>query len=71
MKRDPIIEEIHRFREEHARKFNYDIHAMFEDIRKSQANRKNLTTLQPVEPKLRRVAESHAAYQTRVEGNGC
>ncbi len=64
MRKDPIVEEIHRFREEHARKFNYDIHAMFEDIRKKQAKRKNLSTLQPVEPNLRRVAESHDAYQT-------
>ncbi len=26
---DPIIEELHRIREEIAAKFNYDVHAMF------------------------------------------
>lgn len=26
---DPIIEELHRVREEMAAKFNYDVHAMF------------------------------------------
>lgn len=63
--KDPIIEEIHKFREAHARKFNYDMDAIFADLELKQAKRKNLATLQPVEPKLRRVAESHPAYQTR------
>lgn len=34
--KDPIVEEIHRHREEHARKFNYDIHAICEDLRQRQ-----------------------------------
>ena len=62
MRKDPIVEEIHRIREEHARKFNYDLHAMFEDIRAREANRENLSTLKPVEPKLARVAEARDAY---------
>lgn len=37
MWKDPIVEEIHRIRDEHARKFNYDLHAICEDIRKKQA----------------------------------
>jgi hypothetical protein len=65
MTKDPIIEEIHRFREEHARTFNYDIHAMFEDIRRKQTKRGNLSPLKPVQPALSRVAEARAAYQTR------
>ena len=36
MWRDPIVEEIHRIRDEHAKKFNYDLHAMLEDLRKQQ-----------------------------------
>ncbi len=31
---DPIIDEIHRFREEHAAKFNYDLKKIAEDIRR-------------------------------------
>ena len=62
--KDPIVEEIHEFREAHARKFNYDMDAIFADLEQKQAKRKNLSTLQPVEPNLRRVAESHDAYQT-------
>jgi len=34
--KDTIVEEIHRFREEYARKFNYDIHAICEDLRSRQ-----------------------------------
>ncbi len=37
MWQDPIVEEIHRIREKHAKKFNYDLHAICEDIRKKQA----------------------------------
>lgn len=35
---DPIIEEIHKVREEYAAKFDYDVDAMFEDLRQKQAN---------------------------------
>ena len=34
---DPIVAEVHRIREELAARFNYDIHAMFADMRKRQA----------------------------------
>ena len=34
--RDPIVEEIHRFREEYAKKFDYDLDRMFEDLRQQQ-----------------------------------
>ena len=34
--KDPIVEEIHRFREEYARRFNYDVRAMCEDLQRRQ-----------------------------------
>lgn len=34
--RDPIVEEIHRIREEYAASFNYDLEAMFRDAQKKQ-----------------------------------
>jgi hypothetical protein len=34
---DPIVAEVHRIREELAAKFNYDIKAIFADMRKRQA----------------------------------
>ena len=36
MWRDPIVEEVRRIRDEHAKKFNYDLHAICEDFRKRQ-----------------------------------
>lgn len=64
MREDPIVAEIHRFREQHARRFNYDIHAICDDIRKRQAKRKNLSPLKPVTPTVMKVAEAHPRYRT-------
>ncbi len=35
--KDPIVQEIHRNRMEYAKRFNYDIHAIGEDIRRCEA----------------------------------
>ena len=37
MYKDEILEELYRYREEYAKSFNYDLQAIFEDIRKKQA----------------------------------
>jgi hypothetical protein len=36
MTSDLIVEEIRRLRDEYAKRFNYDIKAMFEDLKKEQ-----------------------------------
>jgi hypothetical protein len=36
MHTNEILEEIHKYREEYARSFNYDLNAMVEDLRKKQ-----------------------------------
>ncbi|NJL54779.1 hypothetical protein HC928_05965, partial [bacterium] len=36
MWKDEIVEEIHRIREEYAKSFNYDLNAIFADLRKKQ-----------------------------------
>jgi hypothetical protein len=33
---DPIVAEIRKIRDEHAAKFNYDVAAIFEDIRRQE-----------------------------------
>jgi|GEM_PF-933228 len=44
---DPILEELHRIREEHAIAFNYDFKAIFADWQKRQAESgKKLVSLQ-------------------------
>jgi hypothetical protein len=35
--KDPIVQEIHRQRAEYARRFNYDVHAIGEDIRRCES----------------------------------
>jgi hypothetical protein len=37
MWKDEIVEEIHRIREEYAKSLNYDLDAIFADLRKKQA----------------------------------
>lgn len=37
MWKDEIVEEIHQIREAYARSFNYDLDAIFEDLRKKEA----------------------------------
>jgi hypothetical protein len=64
MKKDPIVAELHKIREEHARRFNYDLDAMFEDLRRKQVRRKNVADLKPISPAVPCVAEPHAAYGT-------
>ena len=48
---DPIVAEVHRIREELAARFDFDIHAMFADMRKRQtALGSRLVSLKPAEP---------------------
>jgi hypothetical protein len=37
MWRDPVVEEIRHIRDEYAKKFEYDLHAICEDIRDRQS----------------------------------
>lgn len=62
MRSDKIVQDIHDFREKHARQFNYDLDAMFADLRRKQARRKNVADLKPVKPSVSCVAEPHPAY---------
>lgn len=36
---DPIVEEVRKHRDEHARKFDYDLNRICEDFRKHRAER--------------------------------
>jgi hypothetical protein len=35
--KDPIVQEIHRRRADYAKRFNFDVHAIGEDIRRCEA----------------------------------
>jgi hypothetical protein len=57
MWRDPIVEEIHRVRDEQAKKFGYDLHAICEDIRKKQAmSDQKVVTRPPRKPAVHNAA---------------
>jgi len=48
---DPIVEEVRKVREEHAKKFNYDLQAIVADLKKQQkASGKKFVTLRPRKP---------------------
>lgn len=36
---DPIVEEVRKYRDEHAQKFNYDLKLICEDLRKNRLER--------------------------------
>ena len=36
MWKDPVVAELHRLRERHARQFGYDLRRMFQDLKKQQ-----------------------------------
>jgi hypothetical protein len=38
MKKDPIVEEVRKFREAHARKFNYDLKRICKDLKEKEKN---------------------------------
>jgi hypothetical protein len=48
---DPIVEEVRRFRDEHAAKFNYDLDAIYADLKRMEAE----STLPHVSPEPRRL----------------
>ena len=62
MKSDPIIAEIHRIRRAHAKRFNYDLAAIFADIRKWEAKSGNVVDLTRGKHLETRVAETHTEY---------
>ncbi len=46
--KDPIVEEVRKIRDEHAARFDYDIDAIFEDLkRREKESRQSVITLAP------------------------
>lgn len=50
MYKDPILEEIHQYREEYAKSFNYDLKAIYQDLQQKQiASGRKFVSL-PIKP---------------------
>ncbi len=48
---DPIVEEVRNVRNEHAKKFNYDLNAIAADLKKQQkASKRKFVALPPKKP---------------------
>jgi hypothetical protein len=48
---DPIVEEVRKARDEHAKKFNYNLEAIVADLKKQQKSSKHtFVTLPPKKP---------------------
>ena len=56
MKKDPIVEEVRKQRERHARRFKYDLKKIVEDYKESEQQRTG---------KNKRVAEPPASYSAK------
>jgi hypothetical protein len=39
MSEDPIVEEVRQIRQEHAARFDYDLRAIFDDLKQTEATR--------------------------------
>jgi len=67
MDKDPILEELHRVREEYAARFNYDLQAMYQDLKAREARGEFVVVHRPPRPPRvkvtpkKRVAERGAA----------
>lgn len=57
---DPIVTEVRRVREEYARRFNYDLWAIFEDLKQREQ-----TTGRPVVDRSRPLRPKDASGATR------
>jgi len=51
--KDPIVEEIRKYREAHARKFKFDLHAICEDLRRKEKTCGHRVVSLPPKPVLK------------------
>ncbi len=51
--KDPIVEEVRKIRDAHAAKFNFDLHAICEDLRKKEKSCGHPVVSLPPKPPLK------------------
>lgn len=47
---DPVVDQIRRIRQEHAARFNFDLDAIFEDLKEKERNSKRKVVSRPPRP---------------------
>ena len=66
--KDPIVEEVRKYRMEHTKRFNGDLHLICEDLREKEKKMKRRLVNPEPKPFLRRVAcvaEEPGEYKTK------
>ncbi len=66
MKTDPIIKEIHKIRQEHAKRFNYDLEAIVNDLKKQEKKSRRKFISLPIKKKVITEAKS----SKKIAGKG-
>jgi len=65
MTSDPIVEEIRLIRQEHAKRFNYDLRAIVADLReREQQHPERLVSLPPKRPRRKKPASAREPKAT-------
>ena len=54
MKKDPIVEEVRKYREDHARRFDYDLTKICRDLKEKEKNYGNRVVSLPAKYCLKR-----------------
>ena len=66
---DPIVEELHRIREEHAASFNYDLWAIAEDLRRIEREWPAPKIDPPPKPPVARVRSTIAPENKEISAD--
>ncbi|MFY9821154.1 MAG: hypothetical protein WAM82_07215 [Thermoanaerobaculia bacterium] len=64
MSEDPIVQEVRRIRQEHAARFDYDLQAIFADLKRTEEARDQQQSLLLAPPEPGEIAASPALHQT-------
>ena len=65
MWKDPIVEETRRMKNEYASKFNYDLQAIYQDLKELEKQLPE-DRLIPTQPTIERIEQEYIAHEVRI-----
>lgn len=65
MWKDPIVEETRRMKNEYASKFNYDLQAIYQDLKELEKQLPEARLI-ATQPTIERVEQEHIAHEARI-----
>ena len=63
---DPIVEETRRMKNEYASKFNYDLQAIYQDLKDLEKQLPEARLI-PTQPTIDRTEQEHIAHEARMK----